>query len=304
MTDSASPYAKRHSQVAMWLRQIRAYQWPKNVFVLTPLPFVLAQSDALQGIVSLFVVYSAFCAAASSIYIWNDLVDLDRDRRHPQKCRRPLAAGALSRRAAIRMCIGLTAVSATLALWLNGATFILLLAYLALGHTYSVRLKHLPIVDLLAVAGLYSLRTAAGFSAVSVFPSRWLGWTALAFLLALLIELGKRMSEAAAMPAGSGTRSTLAYYSNTRRANALFLSISPCLCLVYLVTVSAITPIMAATVLLVVLGLYRFRRNIAALRRDVHPQRIILHDPMLVALIAVFVGAVIVAAGGHRTPVR
>lgn len=296
--------SKRYAQTTVWFRQIRIHQWLKNIFVLTPLPFVLSRPDALSDVVSLLVAFLAFCAAASSIYICNDLVDLNRDRNHPEKCRRPLAAGALSRRAAVRVCLSLTLVSVALALWVNAATLTLLLAYLALSHTYTLTLKRVPIVDLVTVGSLYGLRTAAGFCAASLFVEGWLGWTALAFLLALLVELGKRMSEAAAVPVGPSTRATLPYYRNTKRSDALFLLISLGLCLVSLVTLSTSTPVMMASVVLVGLGLVRFRRDIAALTEDVHPQQVILRDPILGALITVFVGAVTLAAGAHHTLLR
>src|SRR5262245_51296989 len=79
MIDIVPLHRKRYVQVAVWLRQIRANQWLKNVFVLTPLPFVLVWPDVPRSIVSLAVVFVAFCAAASSIYICNDLVDIERD---------------------------------------------------------------------------------------------------------------------------------------------------------------------------------------------------------------------------------
>ena len=172
-------------------RALRPHQWVKNVLLLVPL---LAAHDfqiAAFLMVSLGIV--AFSAAASSIYIVNDLLDLEADRLHPKKCRRPFASGAVPIRVGMAACLGLAVLALALGATL-GAPFVWIVAlYMAVSLAYSLRLKRLRWIDIATLAALYTLRVVAGAAAAQVYVSGFL----LVWIFPVFIALGatKRLTE-------------------------------------------------------------------------------------------------------------
>lgn len=193
---AASPVPERAaspSPLRAWLRALRIQQWLKNLLVLVPLiashkytdPSLLF--DALVAIV-------CFGLMASGVYVLNDLLDIADDRHHPIKRSRPLAAGAISIRAAVAAVPALTVISLLLAAWLLPREFSLaLVAYLLLTLLYSLTLKRRMIVDVVALACLYTLRIVAGGLAVDVLLSFWL--LAFSMFVFLSLALVKRYAE-------------------------------------------------------------------------------------------------------------
>lgn len=192
-------------------KALRPVQWVKNVFVLAPVVFAeqLFEADVLARSL---LAFGAFCAAASAIYLINDLRDRDDDRRHPVKCRRPIASGALPLPAAIVAAFGLAALALAGSAYL-GARFVVLLAvYLVINLGYSGGLKRFVILDVMAVASGYVLRVLAGGAAIDVEISRWL--LLCTIFLALFLIFSKRRHELVLL-AGSAAehRSVLSHYS-------------------------------------------------------------------------------------------
>ena len=147
------------------------------------------------------VAFAAFCCAASGAYILNDLLDSDADRRHTTKRHRPFAAGTLSRPFGMLMVPLLFAVALLCSLWLSPKFLILLVTYVVLTTAYSLYLKRIAILDVLLLAGLYTLRVLAGVAASHVRFSTWL----LAFSMFLFLSLAflKRYNELSALPGGA-----------------------------------------------------------------------------------------------------
>lgn len=181
------------------LKSMRPHQWVKNILLF--LPLIAAHRFDLAGVGLALWGIAVFSAAASSIYIVNDLMDLAADRQHPTKCNRPFASGE----AKILSGMGLTLLLAFVALGGAGlhswqlASIIAL--YMVLSLSYSLGLKRLRWVDISVLAALYTLRVVAGSVAVGVPMSGWLGGFIFPVFLALgavkrLIELGKATSEA------------------------------------------------------------------------------------------------------------
>ncbi|HWU31651.1 MAG TPA: UbiA family prenyltransferase, partial [Marmoricola sp.] len=176
-----------------FVRMLRPYQWVKNVLVLLALVTAQRLNDpaavwhALAGA-------GIFCVLASSVYVLNDLVDLDNDRRHPIKQRRPLASGTVSLLTAWLTWPTLLVVAFTLSVLLEPTRFsLVLLAYYLTTVAYSFWLKPKPIADVVTLAGLYSVRVIAGVYAIQVSVSIWLLTFSLFFFLTL--ALIKRVSE-------------------------------------------------------------------------------------------------------------
>jgi decaprenyl-phosphate phosphoribosyltransferase len=158
------------------------------------------------------ITFVAFCCAASGIYFWNDIFDVEADRRHPTKRNRPIASGTLSlgaaRIAGVLLPLAALALSALTGRW---QTVAVVGAYIVLTITYSIWLKHIAVVDLVAIAAGFVLRAAAGAEAVDVPMSRW-------FILcitfgSLFLVVGKRYAELNNVGESAQTRSTLGIYT-------------------------------------------------------------------------------------------
>jgi len=173
-------------------RALRPVQWVKNVFVLAPLVFAerLLEPDLL---LRAGIAFLAFCFAASSIYLVNDLRDREEDRRHPVKKNRPIASGALAvpLAAAASAALALAAIGA--ALYLGTSFTVYLAVYLAINLLYSSVLKKMVILDVMAVSSGYVLRVMAGAAAIEVEVSKWL--LLCSIFLALLLIFSKRRHE-------------------------------------------------------------------------------------------------------------
>ena len=174
------------------IKLLRPKQWSKNVFVFLPLFFDKKFTDChLLALTCLcFVIFSL---AASAVYCLNDILDRKADALHPEKCKRPIASGAVSVNAgwtAMAVC-ALLAVGLTL--WLLPNLTWLLLSYIVLNIAYSLWLKHVSLIDMLLVASFYVMRVLAGAITGNIVPSQWI--VVMTFLLALFLVLGKRRDD-------------------------------------------------------------------------------------------------------------
>jgi 4-hydroxybenzoate polyprenyltransferase len=187
------------------LQLARPEQWIKNGFVLLPLIFAQAVGDpsALRGAL---LATLAFCLMSSAVYAGNDVVDAERDRRHPLKNTRPVARGALTRANALVFAAAAAATALALAALDDGlALAATLSAYLLLQVAYTLALKHIAYVGAFVIAIGFVLRIVAGGIGAGVPLTPWI--VALGFLLALLLALGKRHGELVnARAEGSGLR--------------------------------------------------------------------------------------------------
>ncbi|MFP2908076.1 UbiA family prenyltransferase [Pyxidicoccus sp. 3LFB2] len=176
----------------IWVKALRVHQWAKNALVFVP---VLAAHKVLDGDLLLKAVlgFVAFSLCASSVYVLNDLLDLDSDRRHPTKCKRPFAACALPVSTGVVLAPTLLLAGAAVCLLLPPAFAALLATYYALTLAYSLRLKQVVMLDVLVLAGLYTVRIFGGALAVGVPTSSWL--MMFSMFLFLSLALVKRLSE-------------------------------------------------------------------------------------------------------------
>jgi 4-hydroxybenzoate polyprenyltransferase len=188
---SAATGSKRRGALAL-LEAMRPKQWTKNVFVFAGVTFAGRLLD-LHALVTAAVCFFAFCAAASAVYLLNDVADRDADAHHPKKRERPIASGRLPVPLAAGAAVALAAAGLALAWSCSLGAAQLLLTYLAISFAYSARLKRVFLLDGLIVAVGFVLRAAAGAAAVSAEISPWL--LCCTFLLALFLVLGKRRQE-------------------------------------------------------------------------------------------------------------
>lgn len=175
------------------LKTMRLRQWTKNGFVFFALIFdkQLFHPDAFLRTLDGFFL---FCLISSSVYLFNDIVDIEADRQHPQKKHRPLASGELSINAAMIAAILLAAVSLVSGYWLAPAFTGILGLYLVINLLYSRWLKHIPILDVLIISTGFVLRVGAGVTLITV--ERFSPWLyMITILFSLYIGLGKRRAE-------------------------------------------------------------------------------------------------------------
>lgn len=173
-------------------RLMRVYQWTKNALVLMPLVFA-QQLMNFDAVARSFLAMLSFCLAASATYIYNDIRDLENDKRHPEKSLRPLPRGDISPASAGLLGGLLLAASIGLALPLNSSFLWALLVYISLTVSYSLLLKNVFIVDVIVVALGFVVRAIAGAVAIEVVFSNWL--IVCTLFLALFLALGKRRGE-------------------------------------------------------------------------------------------------------------
>ncbi len=179
-----------------WLRALRLHQWVKNLLILLPLAGAFQLGDAAL-LLPVLLAFLAFSLCASSVYIVNDLIDLDSDRAHPRKRLRPFAAGELSIAQGLGVALLLLLASAGLASTGRPALQLCLATYFATTLAYTFFLKRRVLIDCITLGGLYTLRIVAGLAAAGLPYSFWL----LAFSLFLFLSLAfvKRYSELLAL---------------------------------------------------------------------------------------------------------
>jgi 4-hydroxybenzoate polyprenyltransferase/phosphoserine phosphatase len=198
-SDAASP-------LKAWLRAIRLHQWAKNVLIF--LPVLLAHVHAVGPMVAAAMAFVSFGLAASSTYIVNDLLDLEADRHHPRKRRRPFAAGDLSPIVGLATVLVFTVISLAIAVLLPRVLAAVspqyalsepwkflewLVLYAVATTAYSLRFKRIMLVDVIMLSGLYTVRIIAGSAATGVPVSQWLAAFSIFFFLSLAFV--KRFSE-------------------------------------------------------------------------------------------------------------
>jgi len=177
--------------VAAALRCMRPHQWLKNLLIVVP--FLLAHFSAAGGWSGVIAAFASFSLAASSVYILNDLLDIEADRLHPRKRRRPFAAGRLDPFHGVGLAAALLAAALLLGLLAGPAFLAVLAGYIVLTTAYSLWLKRIELVDVVVLALLYTVRIIAGAAASDAPLSFWLLAFSMFFFLSL--ALVKRFTE-------------------------------------------------------------------------------------------------------------
>ena len=209
------------------LRLLRPRQWIKNLLLFAALVFA-KQLFVPHAVGLACVAFVAFCLASSSVYVVNDLVDVERDRQHPEKRRRPIAAGEVSPRNAALLAALLTAAALGSAFWIGRGFGAAVLVYLGLSHFYSLAGKNAVVLDVMLVAAGFVIRAVAGALAIQVPYSDW--FVLCTLFLAMFIAFSKRRAELVAVGSGAPrsrpvlaryTESSLAAFTSTSMAAAV-----------------------------------------------------------------------------------
>lgn len=278
------------------LKTMRPKQWTKNVFVFAALVFdrKLFHLDVLLKTVIAFII---LCLISGTVYLINDLVDLEKDRRHPVKRKRPLPSGKLPPGVAIAAAVVIPLVALPVAFLLHPAVGIIVLSYLALMVAYSFILKNIVIVDVLTIAAGFVLRVAAGVPIVQV--ARFSPWMYVCTaLLALFLGFGKRRHELTLLKGEANYHRAILSEYNLHLLDEMMAVVTSTTVIAYsLYTFSAegLPPnhLMMLTIPFVLYGIFRYLYLIHVKNQGGTPEEILLSDKPLLLDIALWGLAVI-----------
>jgi len=234
---------------------MRPKQWYKNLILFVGIVFSLnlLNFQMWLNVVSAFII---FCMLSGSEYIINDILDVEKDRKHPKKCKRPIASGRLKASHALSFAIILIIVAGGGAYLINTQFLVVSITYFLLILSYSLFLKHLIIVDLLLISIGFVIRAVAGCLAINVFISPWL--IICTFLLALFLALCKRRHEILTMgSAASEHRKILAEYSTDMLDQLICITTAALIISYSLYTFLADNIFMMLTIPFAIYGLFR-----------------------------------------------
>lgn len=284
------PPARRRGPVAALLAAMRPKQWTKNLLLFAGLLFTLDQTHPSADFRRALGGFVLFCALSSVVYLVNDLADRESDRLHPKKRLRPIAAGELSPRAALVAAVALGVGGLLLSFTLGARFGLVALLYLLLTFAYSFWLKHVVLVDVLALAAGFVLRAIAGAVVIAVPLSVWLILCTL--MLALFLGLSKRRAElVATRQAGTmGTRRILEHYTPEMLDQMIVIVTGACLMSYALYAAASPAavrhPYLMATIPFVIYGIFRYLYLMHRHSLGEAPDAIILEDrPMLVNIL-------------------
>lgn len=268
-----------------YLKLIRPKQWIKNFFVMVPL-FFGGELFNLKALIAGAITFFAYSFAASSIYCYNDIHDVDDDRRHPAKCHRPVASGAVSILKAYIIMVLMILLSMVCIVFLpenNFETGGVILFYWLLNLAYCARLKRYAIVDVCIVAFGFVLRLFAGGFASDILLSKWI--VLMTFLITLFMSFAKRRDDVLRMEeTGEAPRHNTIRYNLTFINQAITITASVTLVCYIMYTVSPEvienfhTDYLYLTSVFVLLGLLRYIQLAVVDKESGDPTKIILKD--------------------------
>lgn len=178
--------------LSQYIALLRPHHWIKNSFIFLPL-FFAGEVFNIGKLFDCFAGFFAFSFIASSIYVVNDYMDIENDRKHPDKCTRPLASGAVSKNSAITLFLITFFIGVGIAILIKPKFLFVLMLYFLMNIGYSLGLKNIAILDIVMIAIGFVLRIKAGGVISMIAISHWL--MIMVFLLALFMAVGKRRDD-------------------------------------------------------------------------------------------------------------
>ena len=285
-------FPARRSRGRAVLAAMRPRQWSKNLLLFAGLVFAAKIGDPLRW-VEACTAFVAYCAASSAAYLVNDVVDAERDRMHPLKRLRPVARGELSQRAAFLVAAALAVLAFGLVAPLGLDSVAFLAGFLALQGAYTFALKHVVLVDVLAIAALFVIRAAAGAVAVDVRISPWL------LLVHGAPRALSRPRQAAQRARGRGVGAARPRRATRYRSldQLISIAVASTIAAYSVYTFTAHDPALMATIPFVVFGLFRYLLLVHRDDLGEEPENVLLSDrPLVLAVIGWAVTAAVTLA--------
>lgn len=274
-----------------YLKLMRVHHYIKNGLIFTPLIFS-ANLFERELLFSTFLGFIAFSCIASAVYIINDIQDVELDRLHPTKCKRPLAANLISLNRARTIAVLLIIIAIVLNFYASGDylfTWVWLIAYLVLNIAYSNGLKNYPIIDVAILVSGFVLRVLYGSAVSDIYISDWLYLTVIS--MSFYLGLGKRRNELAKQKATS--RKVLEFYNHSFLDKNMYVCLALTIAFYSLWTVDPLTidrianPLLVWTVPLVILICMKYSLNVEK-ESDGDPVEVIINDKILLGLVLMF----------------
>ena len=276
------------------VQEMRPHQWYKQGVLLLGIVFAERIFD-LAAWVDVLVAIAAFTAVAGAAYIFNDISDVEEDRKHPRKRNRPIASGQVPIPVAAGFAVVLFVGGLAAAASVNLLVLAVLLAYVGQNVVYSLFLKDVVLVDVLVVAIGFVLRAVAGVVAIEVFLSPWL--ILCTFLLALVLVLGKRRHELDSVTDPEESRATLAAYSRQELDQLLVVSMASLLMAYALYTFFRADPAMMVTLPFAIYGIFRYHFLVHTTSIAGTPEYLLADRPSMINL-ALWTGTVLLVLYG------
>lgn len=285
------------------LRLLRPQQWTKNLAAFAGVIFGGRLGEPGSILLDLLVVVT-FTAASAATYVFNDLRDVEYDRRHPTRRLRPLASGEVDRGSALKLAAILALGALVLALLLGRATFLCLALYLAINVLYSSGLKHVPLLDVTCIAMGYVLRVLAGIYVLGDMPTAWI--TLCTFFLALFLGFSKRRSELVASSSPNGdSRPVLRGYGRDILDSLLSGSaIMAVMSYAMFTATSGKSPTLIVTVPIVYYAITHYTWLVLQEDRGEEPDQILLRDRTIQISIVLWLLCFVAIFYGHVTLFR
>ena len=283
------------------LRLMRPHQWVKNTFVLTGLLFGHAWHDPVL-VSKAIIAFVSFCLISSTIYIINDIVDIEQDRHHPSKRKRPLPSGKLKISTAAIFAVVLGATALVIASFASSTVVIILLIYAVMNVAYSLKLKHVVILDVFIIATGFMLRILAGTLGLGIPPSQWLLLCGL--MVTLFLGFSKRRAEIIALSDDkSAHRKVLELYSPVLLDKLIVITAAGLIMSYSLYTMNPETirihgtPNLIYTVPFVIYGVFRYIYLLHHQSSGGDPSKDLVRDPhMLIVLSAWLITTILLIA--------
>lgn len=267
------------------LTEMRVKQWTKNLLVFASAIFSGAFLDP-SILLKALLAFLSFSFMASTIYIINDIVDVDKDRLHPEKKYRPIASGAISIPLSCILLLVTFLIAVGIALFINVNVLIALLVYFVLNLSYSLYLKHVVIVDVMIIAAGFVLRAVTGALAVDGILTSWFILCTLG--LSLFLALGKRRHELLLLKnARNSQRKVLKYYS-VELLDQLMTVITGVLIMFYSMYCYSEGTDMMFTIPFVLYGIFRYYYLIHMENSGGKPEEILLNDKHILVTVILF----------------
>ena len=277
------------------IKLTRPYQWVKNIFILLPLFFGGALTDTPSAIYALMAFF-AYSFAASAIYCYNDIIDVEDDRRHSEKCKRPIASGAVSIAHGYVIMALMMVISAVIIAMMGDRALMVggvILTYFILDILYCRVLKHYAIVDVCVLSFGFVLRILAGGFATDITPSNWL--VMMTFLLTLFLSFAKRRDDVVRMmKTGEPPRHNTERYNLTfiNQAVTITASVTVVCYIMYTVSPAVIertgSEYVYLTSIFVILGLLRYMQRTLVDEKSGDPTKMLYSDHFLQLVIALW----------------
>ena len=282
------------SPVAL-LKLIRPHQYIKNLFIFMPL-FFAGQIQNAELLTRALIAFLAFSLAASAVYVLNDFLDIEEDRKHPSKRHRPLASGAVSKGVALFLMGVLVVLAATIMAYLSTDALVVMTLYIVMNIGYSLQFKHVAILDITIIATGFVLRLFIGATVTATPLSSWI--VIMTFLLALFLALAKRRDDALLfLNTGEKMRRVVGGYTLQLIDVAMAIMASVVIVAYLLYTTSAEviermqTELLYLTTVFVIVGILRYLQITFVSNESGSPTKALLKDRFLQTSVIAWAGA-------------